>query len=99
MGDGASLLNALRMPDACWNDIEAQCKDVPIGQCVMDKAGSVSSACQKVVSGIRQPLHGLAPLKGMPAFSADGKNLGEVVEVVRGPDGSSHPGWPVSRDR
>lgn len=26
-------------------------------------------------------------MKGMPTFSADGKNLGEVVEVVRGPDG------------
>jgi hypothetical protein len=76
-----------RIADACWNDIETQCQDVPIGQCVMDKAGSLSPACQTVVSGIRQALHGLASLKGMPAFSADGKNLGEVVDVVRGPDG------------
>jgi Golgi apparatus protein 1 len=82
-----TLSRVERVADACWNDIETQCKDVPIGQCVMDKAGSLSSACQKVVSGIRQALHGLASLKGMPAFSADGKNLGEVVEVVRGPDG------------
>jgi hypothetical protein len=29
----------------------------------------------------------LAALKGMPAFSADDRNIGDVVEVVRGPDG------------
>ena len=82
-----ALSRVERIADACWNDIETQCRDVSIGQCVMDKAGSLSTACQTVVAGIRQALHGLASLKGMPAFSADGRNLGEVVEVVRGPDG------------
>jgi hypothetical protein len=82
-----ALSRVERIADACWNDIETQCKDVPIGQCVMDKAGSLSTACQTAVAGIRQALHGLASLKGMPAFSADGRNLGEIVEVVRGPDG------------
>lgn len=76
-----------RVADACWNDIETQCRNVEIGQCVMDKAGSLSPACQKVVAGIRKTLRGLASLKGMPAFSADGKRLGQVVDVVRGPDG------------
>jgi len=82
-----ALSRVERIADACWNDIETQCRDVAIGQCVMDKAGSLSTACQTVVAGVRQALHGLASLKGMPVFSADGRNLGEVVEVVRGPDG------------
>jgi hypothetical protein len=77
-----------RIADACWNDIEAQCADAQrIGQCVMDKAQSLSQACQTVVAGIRQALQGLASLKGSPAYSADGKNLGQVVDVIRGPDG------------
>jgi hypothetical protein len=76
-----------RIADACWNDIETHCRDMPIGQCVMEKAGSLSPSCQTVVGGVRRVLHGLAALKGMPAFSADGRSLGDVVEVVRGPDG------------
>jgi hypothetical protein len=76
-----------RIADACWNDIEKHCKDMAIGQCVLEKAGSMSGSCRTVVSGIRQVLHGLATLKGMPAFSSDGQSLGDVVEVIRGPDG------------
>jgi len=34
-----------------------------------------------------QPGQGLGHLKGMQAFSSDGKNLGEIVHVERGPDG------------
>ena len=30
---------------------------------------------------------GMAHLKGMPAFSSDGKNLGQILKVERGPDG------------
>jgi hypothetical protein len=30
---------------------------------------------------------GLAALRGQPVVSADGKDLGQVVEVTRGPDG------------
>ncbi len=29
----------------------------------------------------------MASLKGMPAFSADDRELGDVVDVIRGPDG------------
>ena len=44
-----------RIADACWNDIEAQCANADrIGQCVMEKAASVSPACQTVVTGLRQ---------------------------------------------
>ncbi len=76
-----------RIADACWSDIEATCKDMPIGRCVMEKASSMSPSCQAAVAGIRQVLQGLASLKGIPAFSADDRSLGDVVEVVRGPDG------------
>jgi Golgi apparatus protein 1 len=76
-----------RIADACWSDIQASCKDMSIGRCVMEKASSMSPACQTTVAGIRKVLQGVASLKGIPAFSSDGRNLGDVVEVIRGPDG------------
>jgi hypothetical protein len=77
-----------RVADACWNDIQAHCQNADsIARCVMEEGPTLSPACKSVVAGLRQTLQGLASLKGMPAFSADGKNLGEVVEVIRGPDG------------
>jgi Golgi apparatus protein 1 len=77
-----------RIADACWSDIQKQCADSDsIGQCIMNKGQALSPACRTVVSGLRRAGQGLASLKGLPAFSADGKNLGEVVEVMRGPDG------------
>ena len=40
-----------RIADACWGDIETQCKDAQsIGQCVLDKAPALSQACQTVVA-------------------------------------------------
>jgi hypothetical protein len=36
-------------------DIEAQCGNADhIGQCVMEKSGSLSPSCQTVVTGLRQ---------------------------------------------
>ena len=44
-----------RIADACWNDIEVQCGNADrIGQCVMEKAGSLSPACQTVITALRQ---------------------------------------------
>jgi hypothetical protein len=40
-----------------------------------------------MVAGIRQALQGAGSLRGVPAYSSDGKNLGNVVDIVRGPDG------------
>jgi hypothetical protein len=77
-----------RIADACWSDIEAHCTNVPsIGRCVMEKGGALSPSCQTVVAGIRQVFQGLASLKGMPVYSSDNKDLGRVVDVVRGADG------------
>src|SRR5262245_10925998 len=87
---GRALNRVERIADACWRDIEAHCANAEstgLAQCVMEKGRSLSRACQKAVTGIRQALHGLASLRGMPAYSADGRDLGKVVDVVRAPDG------------
>ncbi len=77
-----------RIADACMSDIEAQCGDAErIGQCLVQKSGSVSQSCQMVLTGLRQAVQGLATLRGVPVYSADDKNVGQVVEVTRGPDG------------
>jgi sporulation protein YlmC with PRC-barrel domain len=77
-----------RVADACWNDIEAQCGSAErIGQCLMQKSGSLSQACQTVLSGLRQAAQGVASMRGMAVYSSDDKNLGQVVEVTRDPDG------------
>ena len=77
-----------RIADACWNDIQAQCGEAErIGQCLVQKSGSLSQPCQMVLAALRQAVQGLATLRGMPVYSADDKNLGQVVEVTRDPDG------------
>ena len=77
-----------RIADACMSDIEAQCGDAErIGQCLVQKSGSLSPSCQTVLAGLRQAVQGLATLRGVPVYSADDKNVGQVVEVTRGPDG------------
>ena len=77
-----------RISEACWNDIEAQCGDADrIGQCLIQKSGQLSQPCQTVLSSLRQAVQGLATLRGMPVYSTDDKNLGQVAEVTRAPDG------------
>lgn len=49
-----------RIADACLSDIETQCANADrIGQCVMEKAASLSPPCQTVATGIRQLRQGL----------------------------------------
>ena len=77
-----------RIADACWSDIEAQCGNAErVGQCLVQKSGSLSQACQTVLTGLRQAVQGVASLRGMPVYSSDDKNLGQVVEITRDPDG------------
>lgn len=74
--------------DACWNDIQAHCGEgEKIGQCAVEKSASFSPTCQTVVAALRQTAQAFASLRGMPVFASDDKNLGQVVEVARGPDG------------
>jgi Golgi apparatus protein 1 len=86
------LENALhrveRTADACWRDIEAQCANADrIGQCVVEKRGSLSAACQSVVAAIQKAVQGVAGLRGTSVFSSDNKNLGHIMDVNRGADG------------
>jgi hypothetical protein len=77
-----------RIAEACWNDIEVQCGDADrIGLCLIQKSGQLSQPCQTVLAGLRQAVQGLATLRGLPVYSADDKNLGQVVEVTRAADG------------
>jgi sporulation protein YlmC with PRC-barrel domain len=77
-----------RIADACLNDIEAQCGNAErIGQCLVQKSGSLSPACQTVLTGLRQAVQGVASLRGLAVYSSDDKNLGQIVEVTRDPDG------------
>ncbi len=78
-----------QIADACWNDIEAQCGNASsIGRCVMEKRDSMSQSCRTVVSKIREATLGLASLRGLPVTSSDAQDIGQIVDVVRKPDGS-----------
>ena len=77
-----------RTSEACWNDIQEKCGDADkIEQCVVEKRASLSQPCQTVIGALQQAFQGLAALRGRPVLSSDGKELGQVVEVNKGPDG------------
>ena len=90
-----SVVNRVgRIADACWNDIQEKCGDADkMGQCVMEKRASHSQPCQTVINDLQQAYQGLAALRGQTVQSSDGKELGQVVEVKKDPDGqnSVHP--------
>jgi hypothetical protein len=78
-----------RVADSCWNDIEAHCGDADkIGQCVVEKRASLSQTCQTVVANLRKAVQGLAALRGLPVHSSDNSEVGQVVEVAKGSDGT-----------
>jgi hypothetical protein len=78
-----------RIAGACLSDIQAQCGTADrVGQCVMQKSTSFSPECQTVIAALRRTAQAVATLRGMAVFSSDDKNLGQVAEAVRGPDGN-----------
>jgi len=80
-----------RTSEACWNDIQEKCGDADkIEQCVLEKRASLSQPCQTVINTLQQAYQGLAALRGRPVVSSDGKELGQVVEVNKDPDGKVH---------
>jgi sporulation protein YlmC with PRC-barrel domain len=84
-----SLDRVERIADACWSEIEANCANADkVGQCLMEKAASLSPSCRSVLDGIRQTLHNLASLRGLPVYSSDNEELGKVAEVVRDGNGN-----------
>jgi len=87
----AAINRVERIADACWNDIQEKCGDADkIEQCVFEKHASLSQSCQTVINALQQAYQGLAALRGRPVLSSDGKELGQVVEVNRSPDGKIH---------
>src|SRR6516164_5762876 len=80
-----------RTSEACWNDIQEKCGEADkIEQCVLEKRASLSQPCQTVINALQQAFQGLAALRGRPVVSSDGKELGQVVEVNKDPDGKVH---------
>jgi hypothetical protein len=73
--------------EACLSEIKTVCGETAkLGQCLGQKKGSLSPACQTIVAVIGQKARGLIGLVGMTVYSSDNKNLGQVVDVIKGPD-------------
>ncbi|MGA7328916.1 MAG: PRC-barrel domain-containing protein [Rhodomicrobium sp.] len=74
--------------DECGNAIRAQCGGAEkVGECAEKKSAAISPACHTMVTALRQASTKLSSLKGVTVFSSDGKDVGRVVDAVRGPDG------------
>jgi len=84
---------AERLAETCWNEVRALCGDTQnIRQCVVMKKASLSPSCESIVTVLGQKVLGqkvqeLMARVGMPVFSSGNQNLGQVAEVIRGPDG------------
>ena len=74
--------------DECGGTLRAQCAGAEkAGECAEQKSASISPACHTMVIALRHAGQKLANLKGVSVFSSDGKDVGQVVEAMRGPDG------------
>jgi PRC-barrel domain protein len=73
-----------RVAEACLQEVRTICGEAgKVRQCLDQKKGSLSSSCQTIVGAVAQGVH---RLKGLTVYSSDNKNLGQIVDVVRGPD-------------
>jgi sporulation protein YlmC with PRC-barrel domain len=85
---GNAVHRVERVADACWTDIQAKCGEAErIGQCVVQKRETLSRACQRVVAAMQTAAGQLANLSGMRVLSSDNRDVGQVVDVQRTPDG------------
>jgi sporulation protein YlmC with PRC-barrel domain len=85
---GNAVHRVERIADACWTDIQAKCGEAErIGQCVVQKRETLSRACQRVVAAVQTAAGQLANLRGMRVLSSDNRDVGQVVDVQRTPDG------------
>jgi sporulation protein YlmC with PRC-barrel domain len=74
--------------DECGGSLRAQCANAEkFGECAEQKSASISPACHTMVVALRHAGQKLSNLKGISVFSSDGKDVGQVVEAMRGPDG------------
>jgi hypothetical protein len=84
--------SAQRVTEMCWNEVRSLCGDADgLGQCVAQKKASLSPPCESIVTilgqRVRERVQGLMAQVGMPVYSSDDKALGQVAQVVKGPDG------------
>ena len=84
-----NIRNAVEnIADECWSNIKAQCgSEQNIGECAKQKSASLSQPCQTVVAALHEVGQKIGELRDMPVYSANNKDLGRVVEAMRGPDG------------
>ncbi len=76
-----------QVAETCLKEIQALCGETGrIRQCLEQKRGSLSSSCQTIVGAVGQRVHRLIGLMGTDVYSSDNKNLGKVVQVIKGPD-------------
>src|SRR5262245_11598323 len=79
--------NVGQAAEACLREIQALCGETGrIRQCLEQKRGSLSSSCQIIVGAVGERVRRLTGLVGSDVFSSDNKNLGQVVDVIKGPD-------------
>jgi hypothetical protein len=80
--------SAERITQTCWDEVRALCGEAEgVGQCVAQKKASLSPACGTIVTILGQRVQGLMARVGMPVYGSDDKALGQVAQVVKGPDG------------
>jgi len=80
-----------RIAESCWNEVRELCGEKDnIRQCVAQKKESLSSSCETIVTALGQRFQRVQDLTarvGMPVYGPDDKSIGQVAEVIRGPDG------------
>lgn len=84
------IRNAIEnVADECWNSIQTQCgNEQNIGQCAVQKSASLPKECQTVVAALHEAGQRIGQqLRDLPVFSADNKDVGRVIEAIRGPNG------------
>jgi PRC-barrel domain/Cysteine rich repeat len=90
MRTARNIRNAVEnIADECWNSIQTQCgNEQNIGQCAVQKSASLPQQCQTVVAVLHEAGQKImGRLRDMPVFSSDNKDVGRVIQAVRGPDG------------
>jgi hypothetical protein len=77
-----------QVAEMCLKEIQALCGETGsrVRPCLEQKRGSLSSSCQTIVGAVGERVHGLIDLVGAAVYSSDNKNLGQVIQVIKGPE-------------
>ena len=81
--------NIDEVAQGCMNEIRGLCDETgKIRVCVEEKKESLTASCKLIVGTLSRKMSMLTAQSGMPVFSSDNKRLGQIIAIVRGPDGS-----------